>query len=141
MNRLIEDIAAEVGFTAACKLIEWFGNRTIRIPKEPSRDHPIAVVIGTSALARLCAIWGDENIYIQSPTRMDLEQRAQLIAALLARGVSEKTVAEIVGLTKRRVQQMRRSLEQRGLLPLILSGEVGARWSIEQKKEADTEHV
>lgn len=134
-NGLIEDIAAEVGFTAACKLIDWFGNRVIMIPVRPDPKHPIGIVIGLSAMARLCAVWGGTPIYIQAPSRRDSEHRDQLIAVLLAKGIGTKTVGEIVGLTDRRIQQKRYELERSGLLPLILSGEVGARWPIDTKKK------
>ncbi len=125
---VIEDVAAEIGFTATIKLMVWFGNRTIAIPTQATENHPIAVVIGVKAMARLCAFCGDSPLYVPALTRLDAEHRDQFIALLIAKGISTKTIGDIVELTERRVQQKRRDLERTGLLPLVLSGEIGAKW-------------
>lgn len=131
-NGVIEDIAAEIGFTAASKLIVWFGGRTMLIPSSPTPDNAILKVIGDSPMRRLCEVWGGSHLYVPLPTRFDAQERDQIIAKLIISGVSVKVIAEAFAISESLVNRKRRQFEREGLLPLILAGEAGRIGAVAQ---------
>lgn len=117
---ILEDIGAEIGFTACCLLVDWFGGRTLYVPDKASEGHDIAKVIGVKAMGLLCRAYGSSIIDLPIDYQRELIRRDRLIAALLGRGAGTKEVARIAALTERQVANIRRRLEADGLLPLIL---------------------
>ncbi len=127
VNGVMEDIAAEIGFTAANRLIMWFGGRQVSIPAQPSEDHPVAVVIGLRSLERLRQAFGPCSVFIPAGKHDDVELRDREIAALIAAGKGTRCIADAIGISESCVQKRRRHLEQTGLLPLVLTGKIGAK--------------
>lgn len=120
LHGILEDIGAEIGYTATCSLVDWFGGRTLYIPETFTDDHQIARVVGAQAFARLVSSWGGETLSIPIDFKREVARRDRLVCALLAKGTSTREVARIAILSERQVQIIRRRLEGEGLLPLIL---------------------
>jgi hypothetical protein len=126
---IVEDLGAEIGYTATAALVDWFGGGTLHVPKEFDPGHAICKVIGEPAFRRLIR-WVDSlpvNLLarprlIQIPLGYQREQdrRDRMIAVLLAGGYGSKQVAAIAGMTERHVQMVRARVEAMGILPLIL---------------------
>lgn len=119
-NGFLEDVAGELGYTATCLLVDWFGGGTLYVPQSSDDDnHPIAKVIGKPAFVRLVASCGGETIKLPLDLRRETTRRNKLIGALIAKGVGTKRIARIAMLTERQVMSIRAELEDAGLLPLL----------------------
>lgn len=120
-NGILEDICAEIGYGATTALVAWFGNGNLYIPETVSEQHPIAKAIGVKPLQRLSAAWGGETLWVADCAAEARDRRDRAVAILLGQGKGAKDIAREVGLTERRVQQIRVRLEQTGLIPLVLT--------------------
>ena len=110
-----------VGFTGTTRLSAWFGGANLYIPEVADPNHPIARLIGTSAFKALVRAFGRKTIYLPHyGVREEVDKRNQLIATLLGEGKGTKAIAGETGLTERRVQQLRFTLEKSGLIPYVL---------------------
>lgn len=117
---ILEDLGAEIGYTATSAVVAWFGGGNLYVPATTSEDHPLARTIGMPAFRRLVAAWGGETLWIPINHAHEIDKRSREAANLLNRGMGSKKVAQVLGISERRVQQLRARLEQTGLLPLIL---------------------
>lgn len=125
MNGVMEDIANEIGFTAANSLIDWFGGGNLHIPTTAHVNHPIAKVCGLSAMRRLVAMYegriGNQRLlWVPMAYEREIARRDRMIAAMFAHGWGTKAIMNITGMSERHVQQVRLKVEQMGLLPLIV---------------------
>jgi hypothetical protein len=127
-NGLIEDIAAEIGFTAATALVAWFGGGNLYIPMQALPEHPIAKIIGLSAFRRLVLMYDkaewqihERTIWIDNhhPLAVQRTERNRLVLELLDMGKREIEVAEMTSLGVRRVQQIRIEAEETGVVELL----------------------
>lgn len=119
-HSILEDISAEIGFTATSALVAWFGGANLYVPEKMDPDHPLARTIGEPAMRRLVAAWGGETLWIPINHAYEIDKRSREAANLLARGMGSKAVSQALGISERRVQQLRAKLEANGMLPLIL---------------------
>lgn len=120
-NGVLEDICAEIGYGATTALVAWFGNSNLYVPEDVSPQHPIAKAIGIRPAQRLSAAWGGETLWVADGAAETRDRRDRAVAVLLGQGKGAKDIAKEVGLTERRVQQIRVRLEQTGLIPLVLT--------------------
>jgi hypothetical protein len=125
MNGVLEDIGAEVGYTATNALVDWFGGGNLHIPTAASEDHPIAKVIGLSAMKRLVKLYegcvGNQRmLWVPLGYEREIARRDRMIALLFAQGYGTKAITSVTGMSERHVQQVRVRIENLGLLPLIL---------------------
>lgn len=122
---IIEDIAAEIGYTAAVALVSWFGNANLFVPTEATEDHPIGKIIGMPAFKRLVKMFDghakrERNVWLAIDHQQEIDRRDRLIAVLYECGFGSKTIASITNLSERTVQHIRKRIEDLGVLPLIL---------------------
>lgn len=124
MHGLLEDIGAEIGYTATTALVDWFGGANLHIPLEASEDHPIAKVIGMPAFKRLVAMFDGHGrgrlIWISLEYHRELDRRDRMISVLYEMGLGSKQIANIALMSERAVQSVRARVEELGLLPLII---------------------
>lgn len=119
-NTTLDDIAGEIGFTATITLATWYGGRNLYVPAAPDEESAVVKLIGMSAVKRLAAAWGGLPLAVPTMWRYEEEQRNRTIGNLLIEGHGTKQIAAMMGMTERRIQQIRRALEDAGLLPLVL---------------------
>jgi hypothetical protein len=124
-NTTLDDISGEIGFSAAITLAVWYGGRNLYVPAEPDEGMAVAKLVGMPAARRLCEEWGGSTLAVPTMWRYEEEQRNRTIGNLLIEGKGTKEIAAIMGMTERRIQQIRRALEDAGMLPMVL-GKNGA---------------
>lgn len=117
---ILEDLGAEIGFTATTALVAWFGGANLYVPSEVDPDHLLARTIGMPAFRRLVMQWGGETLWIPINHAYEIDRRSREAANLLARGMGSKAVSQALGISERRVQQLRAKLEENGMLPYIM---------------------
>lgn len=127
-NTTLDDIAAVIGFTACVKLSMWFGSRknNLYVPGEVREDHVIAKLIGVPAMTALVREWGYEHLSVPTSHGIAVEGRNAKIRDMLRLGYSISEIANHVGATERRVQQLQKEFGQIGLLPVNSVGKKGA---------------
>ena len=110
---VMEDVGAVVGYRAASILSYRYGGQTLYVPASPRPGHPLALLIGPSALRALVAEWGGESLRIPQPIDEVLLRNRRIFDMLLDR-TPVADIAASVGLTVRRVEQLRADLVERG---------------------------
>lgn len=123
LNGILEDISAEVGFTAATTLAAWYAGSNLYVPAKVDADHHLVKLIGQSAANRLVLAFGSETLWLPEGRPDETARRDRLIAQSIKEGKGAKTISEMTGLTQRHVNRIRAGLEARGLLPLILKNQ------------------
>lgn len=114
-NTTLEDISAEIGFTATISLARQRGGKNVYVPANPA-GSVLAELVGVEAAERLAACWGGELLAVPTLRACEYARDRCLIARLTEAGMSVADIAECVGLTPRRVVQVRRELRDAGLL-------------------------
>lgn len=122
----LDDIAGVIGYTATRQLAAWFSGRSIYVPRSARSDHPLARLIGLPALRSLVGEFACLQLAIPTEAEDDRWRRDRRIATLLVAGQDARSVAEEVGLTVRRVEQIRADLVDRGLLQYAAARRRGA---------------
>lgn len=118
-NTTLDDIAGEIGFTATVTLATWYGGKNVYIPENPDEATQLVQLIGLPAVRRLSQTWGAGQVAVPTMWVYEEAQRNRLIKNLFATGMGTKAVAYNMGMTTRRIQQIRRSLEETGLLSML----------------------
>ena len=121
-NTTLEDICVEIGYAATVRFSCWFGGEWIRIPLTITEDHKIARVIGPAPFNRLVRAFAGETIYVPRDDARDVVTRKRAVYGLLKANKSIRETALSVALSERQVHNIRRELEQDGLIPMVLRG-------------------
>lgn len=121
-NTTLDDIAGEIGFTATITLATWYGGKNLYIPAQPDESMALVKLIGMPSARRLSAVWGSSLVAVPTMWVYEEGQRNRLVGSLLHQGMGTKEIARAMGMTERRIQQIRRALEDAGLMPLVLGG-------------------
>lgn len=120
-NTTADDICGVVGYTATSLICAWFGGRNLYVPLQPAVGHPLGRLIGVRAFERLVeAFPGDHLAVPDERWRRTADRAKRTVAVLLNSGVvDEQEIAERVGLTKRRVNQLKFEVAEEDLLELF----------------------
>jgi len=123
-NGVMEDVAAEIGYTAANALVDWFGGANLRVPESASADHLIAKVIGLQAMQRLVAMLADEIgdkriMWVPTGYERELARRDRMIGAMFVEGMSVQQIMAATNMSKRHVEIVRAKLEEIGMLAAL----------------------
>ncbi len=121
-NTWLEDIAADIGYTATTRLVGWYGGGNLSVPSEPYPDSNIPKIIGDRAFSILVREYGGQIIPIPNDALRDDVRRDRIICEMLGKGVSLRDISLFCGMSTRNVLNIKAKLEQAGLLPLILKG-------------------
>lgn len=122
-NTAMDDVVAVIGWSAAVRLVSFFGGSNLYVPGEPDERHPLVALMGWPAFRALCESFGDSTIWIpQSTARPELERRRDIAKALL-KGETVQSIADRMGLTPRHVMRVRAELVKTGLLPMLADAE------------------
>lgn len=123
---VIEDVGGEIGYTATTTLVTWFGGSGLYVPTIVDETHLLARLIGLPAFRRLVAAFPSESIRIPKPVNQ-ADDRARRVARMLIAGRTEREIAEEIGISVRRVEQIRKRLVDEGILAaLAQSAKCGA---------------
>ena len=116
-NTTLDDLANIIGFSATVRLSAFFGGKNLYIPASISPGQVIVTLIGEPAARRLSDEFGREHIALPSLHGPLREQRNSTIYYRLVAGESPRQISAAIGLTERRVIQIKCELERLGLLP------------------------
>ena len=105
MNTLLDDISAEIGYTATCTLRVWYGGAALRVPRTVSQGA-LMTLIGEPALKRLIRRWAGEDLWIPQGHEQMRSQRDRDILKMSVSGWEPKQIADSLGLSRRRVEQV-----------------------------------
>lgn len=124
-NGVVEDIAAVIGYTATCSLVDWFGGGNVFIPNQIDHSHPICKVLGVSAFSRLFNHYdgkkGNERIlWVPTGYQREIDRRDRMIAGLYSCGLTTSEIASIASMSKRHVQSVKNRIEQLGLMDMVV---------------------
>lgn len=122
-NTILEDIGAEIGFTATSALVGWYGGRFLYIPRVAVEHHAIAKVIGLRQFAALVKGFGGTDIFVPKDWHSRRLRRDRVVFDLLKKGTDPKIISHKTGISSTHVSNIRRTLEEVGLLPFILTVE------------------
>lgn len=122
LNTTLDDISSVVGFSNAQTIALWYGGRNLFVPAKPEEGSPLVRIIGMDGAKRMAEEWGGELVAVPTMWAYEEQVRNRQIGGLIGRGHSTKEIAFNMGMSERRVQQIRRSLEDAGLLPLLRPG-------------------
>jgi len=118
-NCIVDDLAAEIGFTATNALIDLLGGSNLCVPTTVREDHYLVRIIGLPALRRLVANWPGELIWLPDGRWRDVDRLARRVVVMYLAGKKTREIAEKTGLKMRRVQRIFKELEEAGLIPVI----------------------
>ena len=121
-NTIVEDICAVIGYSATVRLVAWFGGDYLRIPDQYNPDHLLAKVIGRPAFKRLVEAMGGHSMFVPNDSFREQAHQMKCIYHLLRDGCSCRAIAAATNLSSRQVVNIRRRLEEIGLLPLVVKG-------------------
>ncbi len=123
-NTTLDDLASVVGFTAAVRLAVWYGDRktNLYVPKEITEGHTLVELLGEPAARRLIESFGQEHINVPGLHGVFREARYAEICEQLRLGIGSKEISQKIGITERRVQQLKVEFEKMGVLPMVFGG-------------------
>lgn len=116
-NTLLDDIAAEIGYTPTAILSEWFGGEQLYIQVSP--DARIAALIGDRNAERLSKAFGGTVLAVPKNKNLQHVAVLRVVYDKLRKGKSVADVAESICFSVRHVLNMRRELEEAGILPMV----------------------
>jgi hypothetical protein len=116
INSTLDDISSVIGFSATIRLAANYGDRDVNVPNVVSELHPVAKLIGVSRMNALHANWQGDRIAVPSLKMVESEIRRAKILSLLLQGIGTYAIAEVMGLTDRRVYQLKKEFTEIGLL-------------------------
>jgi hypothetical protein len=112
----LDDIARAVGYRAARVIALHYAGRRLHVPATARPDHPLSVLIGRDAFVLLVREFAACRLLVPCDTEEQRFTRDWRIAALLADGRSAEQIAAALGMSSRRVEQIRVRLARDGWL-------------------------
>ena len=106
----LEDVCDAVGYRATRVIATWFAGRRFYVPLKAHSNHPLVQLLGAESFAELVEAYGGDWIEVPTPLEDQIFRRNREIAEQLAFGLTCGEIAERHGLTRRRVEQIRRDL-------------------------------
>lgn len=119
-NTLLDDISAEIGFTATVALAAWFGGKRMYVPEKFDEQHIVAKVIGPLAYRRFVGAFGPALVFIPKGAHHERHDRWKKVYDRLLLGQPMQQIVDEVGISSQHIHNIRRDLETRGILPVIL---------------------
>lgn len=122
-NGLLEDLCAEIGYTATMTLVDFFGGASLYVPGEATEAHKLAKLIGFSAYRKLVATNGATTLNMPLDFQRERNQRNRLIGALILRGMNSKEIGAVCGISPRNVDYVKSELQNAGILADMANSE------------------
>jgi len=122
-NTILDDICAEIGFTATSVIAAWYGRNSspLYVPKSPDTPSHLQRLIGQSAYAQLVRAFGGTQIRNIPTNRIyTVYLRRRQVFDMLKEGIDIQSICAATDLSSVHVTTLRREFEDVGVLPLIL---------------------
>ncbi len=122
-NSTLDDIAAEIGLTAALRLSAWFGDENkCYVPVNVEEGQLLVKLIGMSAARKLTAAFPGDLLAIPRLRQYEDDLRNRQIGQMLTKGFTTNQIAVWFRMSERRAQQICQDLEMAGLIDPIGPG-------------------
>lgn len=121
-NGVMEDVAAEIGYTATNALVDWFGGANLHVPALASETHPIARVIGVIAMRRLVRMYDkathsrDRLLWVPTGFEREIARRDRMIGLMFSKGMSVKEIMAVTYMSQRHIELVRKRLDGMGII-------------------------
>lgn len=112
----LDDLAPVIGYRATRVIVAWFAGRRLHVPAKAAPDHPLATLLGPTAFGALVRQFAGCRLLIPTEGDEMRYKRDRNVAELIAAGWALPRVADHVGLSVRRVEQIRAEVVRNGWL-------------------------
>ena len=115
----LERLCDTVGSSAALRLTAFFGSAgspTLYVPETATPGHRIEKIIGGDAFGYLVQAHGGETICLPNLSLVTQYQRAGAVASMVRHGMPFPQIARTIGLTRNRVRDLAKQLDEDGLI-------------------------
>lgn len=123
----LEDLCEVVGYRATCILGVLFAGRQIYVPQRYYPQHPLAGLIGAHKLEALVAEYASHTFWIPHQDEIQRLRRDARVCELLVADTPLEEIAEALDMSKRRVEQLRADLIERGWVRWASAARPGRR--------------
>lgn len=128
----LEVLCPVIGYANTRAVAAWFPGRRLIVPRQFDATHPLTALIGQKALRDLVGALPGFEAAIPAEAEDAAYRRMRAVAEGLAAGKSPRELAAALGLSVRRVEQVRVECELRGWLhyaeqPFFARRTAGAR--------------
>lgn len=108
--KTFDDLANSVGAVPALILCSFFAGTSIYVPDIPPPNHLVEKVIGADAFMYLCRSHGSQTVNIPALELTSI-RRAGRVHQLQKLGVSDGLAANLLGISKKQIINLKRELE------------------------------
>lgn len=122
-NGLAEDLGAVLGLSRTLVLCATRGGRQLYVPEAMNERHFLYNLVGETAFRRMIDEWGGETISVPMLSDFGRYQRIRKAAELHVQGKSLHLIAALTGVTYQQAKNDRRTAEELGLIPLVLTAD------------------
>ena len=122
-NGILEDVCAEIGFTATMMLCAIHGGKSLYVPAAVTSEHPLAKLLGKSAFKALTLGFGGETMAVPRGEEFERWRRVRQVSELLSKGFTTRDVARALMLTPHQVRNLKSDAEDLGLMPMVMTQE------------------
>lgn len=120
-NTLLDDLCAEIGYTATTVICAWYGRESLYVPSRATTDNHLHRLIGRAAFERLVKAFGGTQIRcVPKNALYERYVRRRAVFDMFLAGQSLSEISFTTGLTHTHLINIRREMEEAGLLPVIL---------------------
>lgn len=120
-NTALDDIAGVIGYTPTTILASMFGGRIVYVPRQLQDGHYLSKLLGEKSFARLVREFGGQDLFIPTSAVHTRFSRWRVVREMILQGKGIRDICDATGLTPKHVHNIRRSLEELTLLPVILT--------------------
>lgn len=117
-NTVLDDISHVIGFTATQRLAVWYGDTNLYVPTFMAEDHALVGLIGESSYRALVGAFGGKTLWVPLGTA-EADRTQKRIAEMIVLGNHPQQIADVLGMSVKRIRQVIDALRSRGLIALV----------------------
>lgn len=115
----LEVMCPVIGYANCRVLAVWFAGRRLIVPRRFDATHPLTLLIGHKALQALVAAMPGFEARVPAEGEERAYKRMKAVAEGLATGATPRSLSVALGISQRRVEQIRVEAELRGWLSYV----------------------
>jgi hypothetical protein len=122
INGIMEDIAREIGFEAAIRLVGLHGGRTLYVPQVAKPDHHLALLLGEKPFVAFVQMYGGETLTVPRVETIDRMRRLRRVTKMVREQCySRRKIALIERLSEKHIDNLLRQAEELKVMPMVLT--------------------
>jgi hypothetical protein len=116
-QRILRELASEIGQADAILLVRRWGGRTLRVPVKVQHGDPLALTLGLETAQRLVAAFSGQSLQLPAERNALLDLRNAAIWEACENGRSQESIGVEFGLTRQGVAAVLAKMRDRQPLP------------------------